>query len=272
MQLVVQTGALIEQVSVDEAYLDWSRLCQGPTADESLRLALQVARGLKERILSERQLTASIGIGSNKLLAKLASDHQKPNGLTLIEEANKLEFLRPLSVRVLHGVGKVTAEQLEHTGINTIGDLQDYDGDLRACVGSFGPTLKGFAFGQDDRSLDLHSESKSISSENTFLRDTADRKILRDTLRRQAQDIASELQKKRLAAKTVEVRVRYSNFTTLNRQLTFEEPIAEEEAIYRFGCYLLARHQLVNQPLRLLGLGVSNLVPPSAQLILPLEL
>jgi DNA polymerase-4 len=271
MHLVAQTGALIEQVSVDEAYLDLAGLCQGTTSDDSLRLAVDVTRGLKERIFSERQLTASIGIGANKLLAKLASDHQKPNGLTLITEAEKLQFLRPLPVRVLHGVGKVTSEQLERAGIRTVGDLQDYPGDLRAWVGSFGPTLKRFALGEDDRPLDLNSESKSISSENTFLRDTADRKTLRETLRQQAQDIAAELQKKRLAAKTVEVRVRYSDFTTLNRQLTFEEPTAEEQAIYRFGCHLLARHKLVTRPLRLLGLGVSNLVSPSQQLMLPIK-
>jgi DNA polymerase-4 len=270
MQIVAQSGALIEQVSVDEAYLDFSSFCQATTADASLDLALRVGQRLKETIRSERQLTASIGIAANKLLAKLASDHQKPDGLTMIPEAGKIQFLRPLPVRVLHGVGKVTAEQLAHAGIATVGDLQDYDGDLRAFVGSFGPTLKQFAFGEDARPLELNSETKSISSENTFLRNTEDRQVLRDTLRQQAEEIAAELQKKRLAAKTVEVRVRYGDFTTLNRQLTFEDPIAEARAIYRFGCHLLARHKLVNRPLRLLGLGVSNLVPPTQQLLFQL--
>jgi DNA polymerase-4 len=272
MQIVAQTGALIEKVSVDEAYLDLSASCQADTVDGSLRLALRVAQQLKEVIRAERQLTASIGIAANKLLAKLASDHQKPDGLTVIEEAGKIQFLRPLPVRVLHGVGKVTAEQLDYAGIRTVGDLQDYNGDLRALVGSFGPTLKRFAFGEDDRELELNSESKSISSENTFLRDTADRQVLRNTLREQAREIAKELQSKRLAAKTVEVRVRYGDFTTLNRQVTFEDPTCEARAIYRFGCHLLARHKLVNRPLRLLGLGVSNLVPPGQQLLLPLTL
>jgi DNA polymerase-4 len=267
MKIVAQSGALIEQVSVDEAYLDFSSFCQAATADGSLRLALEVGRQLKERIRAERRLTASIGIAANKLLAKLASDHQKPDGLTVIEEAEKSQFLRPLPVRALHGVGKVTAEQLATAGITTVGELQDYDGDLRALVGSFGPTLKRFAFGEDDRPLDLNSETKSISSENTFLRDTDDRRVLRDTLWQEAEEIAAELQKKRLAAKTVEVRVRYGDFTTLNRQLTFEDPTAEARALYRFGCHLLARHKLVTRPLRLLGLGVSNLVPPGQQLL-----
>src|SRR5881394_880455 len=98
MEIISQTGADIEQMSVDEAYLDLSRFCQGNTADESLRLALPVARQIKERIRAERGLTASIGIASNKLLAKLAADHEKPNGLTVIEERQKIEFLRVLPV------------------------------------------------------------------------------------------------------------------------------------------------------------------------------
>jgi len=271
MKIVAATGAAIEQMSVDEAYLDFSPFCQGESADASLRLALPIARRIKERILGERKLTASIGIGSNKMLAKLAADHQKPNGLTLIEEANKVAFLRPLPVNALHGVGRVTAEQLNRAGIRTVGDLQDHRGDLRAVVGSFSATLKKFAFGEDDRPLELNAESKSISSETTFLRDTSDRKVLRDTLREQATELSAELQKKRLTARTVQIRVRYGDFTTLTRQISCEDPTNDATAIYRFACDLLAKHKLVNRPLRLLGVGVSNLVPPSRQILLPLE-
>src|SRR5437868_13874921 len=105
--------------------------------------------------MAERQLTATIGIGANKLLAKIASDHQKPDGLTLISERDKVQFLRPLSVRALYGVGKVTEQVLNQAGLHTAGDLQDHPGDLRALVGSFGPKLKRFAFGDDDRPLEL---------------------------------------------------------------------------------------------------------------------
>jgi DNA polymerase-4 len=270
MGIVAKSGAVIEQVSVDEAYLDLSAFCQGNDADESLRLAVPVARAIKESIFSERKLTASIGIAANKLLAKLASDQQKPDGLTLIEEARKVAFLRPLPVRVLHGVGKATEAQLLQAGIETVGDLQDFAGDLRAITGSFGPVLRRYAFGEDDRPFDLSSEVKSISSENTFLRDTADRKILRATLREQAAEIAADLEKKQLAAKTIQVTVRYSDFTKLTRQLTVEDCVTEAAAIYRFACHLLARHKLVSRPLRLIGLGVSNLSPPQQQLRLPL--
>jgi DNA polymerase-4 len=271
MEVVDQSGAIVEQVSVDEAYLDWSALSQGKTADESLRMALPLARQIKEAIRAQRQLTTSIGIASNKLLAKLASDHQKPDGLTLIEEAHKVEFLRPLPVRVLHGVGKVTEQQLNDAGIKTVANLQDYPGDLRAMVGSFASTLKQYAFGIDGRDLDLSDEVKSISSENTFLQDTDDRQVLRRTLREQAEEIAAELRDHQLAARTVEVRVRYGDFTTLSRQMTLADPTADSSAIYRFGCHLLARHKLVHRPLRLIGLGVSHLVPPGQQLLLPLS-
>jgi len=153
IKLVSQSGAIIEQVSIDEAYLEFSALCQEADADASLRASLPLARDLKTRIHAERKLTATIGIGANKLLAKIASDHQKPNGLTLITEAEKVQFLRPLPVRALFGVGKVTEEILRGAGIETVGDLQAYAGDLRALAGSFGTRLRQFALGQDDRPL-----------------------------------------------------------------------------------------------------------------------
>jgi DNA polymerase-4 len=147
MRTIALSGAVIEQMSIDEAYADASALCQGEDADSSLLQAVPMARELKQRIRSERQLTATIGIASNKLLAKIASDHQKPDGLTVILDQDKVHFLRPLPVRALYGVGKVTEQVLNQAGIHTVGNLQDHAGDLRALVGSFGPNLKHFAFG-----------------------------------------------------------------------------------------------------------------------------
>jgi len=265
MKLVAATGAIIEQMSIDEAYVDASAICQAPEAESSLVRAVPLAQELKHRIRSERQLTATIGIGSNKLLAKIASDHQKPDGLTLIPEAEKVRFLRPLPVRVLYGVGKVTEQVLNQTGLITVGDLQDYAGDLRALVGSFGPKLKQFAFGEDDRPLELGNEIKSISSEETFLKDTDDRKLLRACLRTQATDISAGLKRRNLGAHTVQVKVRYSDFTTLTRQISVEEPMTEADEVYRLGCFLLGREKLVSRPLRLLGLGVSNLREPNGR-------
>jgi DNA polymerase-4 len=265
MEIIATTGAVVEQMSVDEAYIDVSAICQAEDADASLLMALPLARELKQRILSERRLTATIGIASNKLLAKIASDHQKPDGLTVITDQEKVSFLRPLPVRTLYGVGKVTEQTLNKVGIVTIGDLQDYPGDLRVLVGSFGPKLKQFAFGEDDRPLEIGDEIKSISGEETFLKDTDDRKILRACLKEQAADISARLKHERLGAHTVQVKVRYTYFTTLTRQISVEEPLTEAADIYRLGCFLLGREKLVSRPLRLLGLGVSNLREPTTR-------
>jgi DNA polymerase-4 len=204
-------------------------------------------------------------------LAKLASDFQKPDGLTLVRDSDKVSFLRPLPARSLHGVGQVTEQNLASVGIRTVGDLQDYQGDLRAIVGSWGQELRRFALGEDDRPLELGDEIKSISSENTFLRDTDDRPTLRACLREQAAEIAEKLARRRLAARTVQVKVRYGDFTTLTRQFSVEEPLAGASEIYRLGCWILARDKLVNRPLRLIGLGVSGVAETTArQLGLPL--
>jgi DNA polymerase IV len=265
MRIVAETGAVVEPMSIDEAYLDVSTVSQAEDIDASLLKAMPLARHVKQRILSERKLTATIGIASNKLLAKIASDHKKPDGLTVISDREKVPFLRPLQVRVLYGVGKVTEQVLNQAGIVTIGDLQDYAGDLRALVGSFGSKLKRFAFGEDDRPLEIGDEIKSISNEETFLKDTDDRKVLRACLREQATDISQRLKHRQLGAHTVQVKVRYSDFTTLTRQISVEEPITEGADIYWLGCFLLGRDKLVSRPLRLLGLGVSSLREPSGR-------
>jgi len=271
MDIIARTGAVVEPMSIDEAYLDLSALGQGIGADESLDLAVPLARELKRQIFDERGLTATVGLAANKLLAKLASDFQKPDGLTVIRESEKVAFLRPLPARSIHGVGKVTAEVLQKAGILTVGDLQDYRGDLRALVGSFGPRLRQFALGEDDRPLEIGDEVKTISSEETFLRDTEDRIALRKSLREQTADIAGRLSRRRLGAQTVQVKVRYGDFTTLTRQITVEEQLTEAPEIYRLACHLLARDKLVSRPLRLLGLGVSHVGPLARyQLMLPL--
>ncbi len=265
MHIIAGSGATVEQMSIDEAYLDLSAVSQSEDADASLRNALPIAQELKRRIRSERNLTTTIGVATNKLLAKIASDHHKPDGLTLITEQEKVQFLRPLPVRALYGVGKVTEQVLHGAGLMTIGDLQDYRGDLRAIVGSFAGQLKRFALGEDDRPLELGDDIKSISGEETFLQDTDDRKILRSCLMEQADDISRRLKRRRLGAHTVQVKLRYGDFTTLTRQITVEEPLTEAREIYRLGCYLLGREQLVSRPLRLLGLGVSSLREPAGR-------
>jgi DNA polymerase-4 len=261
MELVRQVcGELIQQVSVDEAYVDVSgAFTEYASADAALGASVPLARGLKDAIRRNRGLTATIGVASNKLLAKIASDFKKPDGLTVIAESEKIEFLRPLPVRSLHGVGRVTERVLHDAGIRTIGDLQSYRGDLRALVGSWGNELRRSAFGEDERPLELGDDLKSISSETTFARDTSDRAVMRAFLREAAAEIAEKTARRRLAARTVQVKVRYGDFTTLTRQISVEEPVIDAREIYRLACWLLAHHRLVTRPLRLLGLGVSGL-------------
>ena len=260
----------IEQVSVDEAYLDVSRRFEGMEADEAIRAARELGLEWKAIIRRERGLTASIGIAGNKLLAKIASDHGKPDGLCCITESEKEAFLRPLPASAIHGVGKVTTQVLAGAGVKTIGDIQDYRGDLRAIVGSFAETLRRYARGVDERPLEVSGEVKSISSEDTFERDTEDRRLLVPLLKRQAEEIARKLGSEQLAARTVQVKVRYGDFTTLTRQISVEDPVEDARVIYALACTLLRRERLVNRPVRLLGLGVTKLVPPASQLLLPL--
>lgn len=272
MEIFESVTDTVEPVSVDEAYLDMSLLGQGcASADVAVESALPLARYLKKRIFDERGLTASVGVAGNKFLAKLGSDFQKPDGLTCIRESEKIGFLRPLPVQDIHGVGPVTARELEAHGYKTIGDLQDSTRSLEGVVGAWAHKLRMRAFGEDDRAVDISRERKSISAEHTFSRDTEDRIELRAALREMAQDVAASLESYRSAALTVQVKVRYSDFTTLTRQIRVEEPVATEREIYRLSCHLLAVHGLVKSPLRLLGIGVSTLVPPERrQLWLPL--
>jgi DNA polymerase-4 len=265
MKIVARSGARVEQMSIDEAYMDLSAVSQAEDLDASLLRSIPLARQLKEQIWAERHLTATIGIASNKLLAKIASDHKKPDGLTLISEKDKVQFLRPLPVRALYGVGKVTEQILNRAGIKTVGDLQDYTGDSRALAGTFGSKLRQFAVGEDDRPLELGEVVKSLSGEETFLKDTDDRKVLRHCLKEQAADIAARLKHRQLGAHTVQVKVRYGDFATLTRQFSVEEPLTEATDIYRLACFLLGRERLVSRPLRLLGLGVSGLREPVGQ-------
>ena len=159
-------------MSIDEAYLDMTRQCQANTHEETLLAALPMANEIKKTVLKERQLTLSIGIAGNKMLAKIASDYDKPDGLTLIPERDKIAFLGALPVRSIHGVGKASEDILNQAGLHTIRDIQLYPGQLESLMGNFGPTLKRFALGIDERPVEHNDTVKSISSETTFMKDT----------------------------------------------------------------------------------------------------
>lgn len=266
MEILRRFSTMVERVSVDEAYLDVSeRFVFCESVDAAIEAAVPVAREIKRLIREERNLTASVGVSANKFLAKLGSDFQKPDGLTVILDRDKLEFLKPLPVRSIHGVGPVTAQALQEKGLHTISDLQQTSVNLEPVVGSFAATLRERALGNDDRPVDTSEERKSISAENTFLDDTDHRPTLRAALKEMASDVAQTLSKEGVAARTVQVKVRYSDFSTLTRQIRLQEPVTRPEEIYHLACFLLARHRLVTQPLRLLGIGLSTLVSPAQE-------
>jgi DNA polymerase-4 len=273
MAILAAAGGVIEPVSIDEAYLDFSSVITGHDhTDAALMASIPLAHELKRKIRDERGLTATIGVAPNKLLAKIASDFQKPDGLTMVPERDKVAFLRSFPIRAIPGVGKVTEQVLKQAGVALIGDAQDYAGDLRALLGSFGPVLRRCAFGEDDRPVEVGGSVKSISSEETFRHDTNDRPTLRRCLREQAEELAAKLKSSHLGAHTIQVKVRYSDFTTLTRQITFEEPVTEAAEVYRLACHLMARDKLARRPLRLLGLGLAGLGEPQVrQLELPLK-
>ena len=263
---------ILEPLSLDEAYLDvTARLGEAPDAqpveaiDAWLAGGILFAQEIKSRMKTEVGLTASVGVASNKFLAKIGSDFNKPDGLTFVKESTKAEFLRPLPVRAVFGVGEVTERILMNAGFRSIADLQDYTGDFRPLVGSFGPELREFAFGRDDRPVDTSDEIKSISTEETFEEDIADVNVLNRFMWHAAQEIEAGLHERGLLAATVQVRVRYGDFTTLTRQLTIQDPTDHARSIHRLGWFLLRKHDLLSRPLRLLGLGVSSLSESTAR-------
>lgn len=251
----------VEPVSIDEAFLD-------VTAVRSLfGDALSLARKIKERILKESGLTASIGVAPNKFLAKVASDLEKPDGLTVITEENKVAILAPLPVGRLWGVGKVTCEVLEKHGYRTISDIQKANPKLlEPLVGNRAAHLHELAWGRDDRSLETETEAKSIGSEHTFDTDTAEGALLRRILLAQAEEVASELREEGVAARTVTLKLRYADFTTLTRQVTFEQPTQDEIALYEAVVRLLEAEKIEGRKIRLIGLTAGQLGPPHMQL------
>ena len=272
MAILADYTPLVEQVSVDEAYLDVSACVREADPLAAIPASRRLAREIKARIARERRLTASIGAGSNKFLAKVGSDFQKPDGLTVIPEQDKRAFLRPLSVRAIPGIGPVSAARLEaELGITTIGGIQDSTpAQLRAAAGSFAETLYALAHGDDHRELCFDEERKSVSSEQTFPVDTADTALLESTLRELARDVAETLAREGVTAATVQIKVRYADFSTLTRQLTLQEPTSDATTILHAARHLAAKENLLAGWIRLLGIGCSHLAPPSGQMQLGL--
>jgi DNA polymerase-4 len=244
---------LVEPLSLDEAYLDVTENAWGET------LGMTVARRIKDEIRDATGLTASAGVAPNKFLAKIASGWQKPDGLTVIAPERVEMFLQNLPVDALWGVGPVTARKLRARGIDKLVDVRTADRDaLRDTVGSLAEWLQQLANGVDDRPVVAEHEPKSSGSENTFARDLTEAADVRREIEAMACDAAAWLVRRELYARTVTIKVRYSDFTTITRSHT-EAPTRDEEAIVRRAVMLLDRTEAGRRPVRLLGVSVHNL-------------
>jgi DNA polymerase-4 len=264
---------LVEQISIDEAFLDISDIQENPE---------RLARGLQARINTELQLPCSIGIASNKLVAKIATEVGKalalkrikaqglaepPNAVTVVSLGEEAAFLNPLPAEMLWGVGPKTSARLTELGIHTIGDIAKWpESEMLRLFGENGRELSRHAKGLDDRPIETERETKSISQENTFSRDVHDDKLLQKTLREISAEVAKQLRKNNLAGKTIKLKIRWPDFTTLTRQTTLNNPTDQENEIAEAVLELMRAVRKPNQAVRLIGVGVSGLGAPIRQL------
>jgi DNA polymerase-4 len=243
---------LVEPLSLDEAYLDVTENAWNEP------IATTVARRLKERIRADTGLTASAGVAPNKFLAKIASGWKKPDGLTVISPERVEPFLQQLPVDALWGVGPVTAKKLRAQGIDRLVDVRAADASaLRAAVGSLADWLRQLANGLDDRPVVPNRESKSSGSENTYPEDLTDLPAIRQEISKMAEHAGGWLARRATLARTVTVKVRYGDFTTITRSHS-AAPTRETRAIVARALQLLERTDAGRRPVRLLGVSVHN--------------
>jgi len=260
MDLLRACTPLVEPLSLDEAYLDVTE----NTWHEPL--ATNVAKRLKRQIVEATGLTASAGVAPNKFLAKIASGYRKPDGLTVIAPERVESFLQDLPVEVLWGVGPVTAKKLRAVGIEKLVQVRSADMELlRQTVGSLADWLRQLSFGDDPRPVTPDRESKSSSTENTYAEDLRDLEKMRDELDRMARENADWLVRRKLEARTITIKVRYSaGFVTVTRSHTLSRATADADVIASWAKDLLARTDAGQRPVRLLGVRVAGLVEQGA--------
>lgn len=250
----------IQPLSLDEAYLD---------VTEHLGIfgsATAIAHEIRRRVKDERGLTVSVGVAPSKLVAKIASDHDKPDGLTVVRPTEVEAFLEPLAVRRLHGVGPAGEKALHELGITTVGELRKLSLDrLIERFGHWGRTLHAFARGNDIREVQTHRVRKSLSTEHTFAEDIRAPSEIDPILEKMAAEVAAGLAKRKLAAATITVKARYPDFTTVTRSHTLPVPTAAGDTLAASALDLVRSTEAFERSVRLLGVGVSNLVPGSVE-------
>jgi DNA polymerase-4 len=266
MSKLLQLTALVEQISIDEAFMDVTDL---PDSGEV------IARRLQATIRDELGLPCSIGVATNKLLAKTATDVGKatarkgspPNAITIVPPGEEASFLAPLPVQSLWGVGPKTAERLREIGITKIGELARIsEAELVRMFGKNGQELAMHARGIDERPISTDHLIKSVSQETTFAHDILNEAILRHTLLELSEGVGRRLRESSLAATTIKIKIRWPDFTTLSRQTTLANSTDQDSEIYAAAIQLFDSVWKRGQRVRLIGVGASGLGPPIRQL------
>ncbi len=253
MGIFRQLTDMVEALSLDEAYLDVTE------AVEEGKPPLAVALDLKQQVRQETGLVLSVGVATNKSVAKIASDLRKPDGLVVVAPGEEAEFLAPLPVGKLYGIGPKTAARLEDGGVNTIGQLasQPTDWFIRH-FGQRAASVRTKALGEDQEPVHTERETKSISAETTFTSNLAEPERLRQELSKLAGNVAGHLSRSELQGRTVTLKARLADFMTFTRQVTIPSPTASEETILAQAWRLLSLELAPERSFRLLGVGVSS--------------
>jgi DNA polymerase IV len=264
---------LVEQISIDEAFLDISDIPEAPEI---------TARKVQAQIREDLQLPCSIGIASNKLVAKIATEVGKslalrgitaqgeakpPNALTVVPFGEEASFLAPLPADMLWGVGPKTSARLAELGMHTIGELARWpEHEIIRLFGENGRDLARHSRGVDDRPIVTEHETKSISQEVTFSKDVRDDIVLQKTLHEMSAEVGAQLRRNGLAGKTIKLKIRWPDFTTLTRQTTLHSPTDQDNEIEKTALQLMSSVRKPGQPVRLIGVGVTGLGQPVRQL------
>ena len=252
----------IEAVALDEAYLDvTARTRHGTSTPED------VARRIKYSIHTEVGLTASVGVATSKLVAKIASGIRKPDALVLVQPGSEADFLAPLSIDVIPGLGPKTEDRLRLAGVRTVGDLANHETQrLMQILGTGGALLQRLAQGRDRSPVDGSRPARTISAETTFEHDVSERGLLEEALRQLVERVAERLRMDGVRARTVSVKLKLADFRLVSRQISRTSPTDDEEVIFRAARAALDRSHLESHPVRLIGVGLSGLEHPRPEI------
>ena len=248
---------LVEPLSLDEAFLDITELVGRDQAPS--RLALQ----LKRRVQAEIGLTVSVGVATSKSVSKIASDMDKPDGLTVVAPGSEREFLAPLKVSKLWGIGPKTEPRLARDGVVTIGDMATRPEEwFRARFGRSGPFMRLLSVGEDHRAVEVRRDRKSVSAETTLAIDTDDREALLELVNRLSERVSGHLERREMEGRTVKLKLRLADFTTFTRQKTGARPVRSSEDVVGVASDLMLAELRPGRFFRLVGVGVSGFERP----------